>query len=150
MLASSSSFFSWHRLCQRLLSDVRPSWWSSTFLFSGPFVHFKNGRKYLTRGTSWKISLWIFTPAKVFPPAVYSTYQFFYGLRDKFYSFLGYLVPFQRIYHPGLREHIGLFVINPHHGFSASLCTWSIRVYLLLLGIYSVEEPVCREWTGMF
>ena len=44
------------------------------------------------RASPWKIPPWLFTPAKVFPPAVNSTFFLVGGFLDKLYDFVGYFV----------------------------------------------------------
>ena len=73
--------------------------------------------------SSWKIPLWIFTLAKLFLLLLLPLSIFFYFL-DKLKEFVGYLVHFETLYYPALRDHIlCLFIVNSSiNTFFVSLC----------------------------
>ena len=65
----------------------------------------------------WKITIWIFTPARAWPPAINSTLQFSMTFMMKFMISSDILYIFKH-YYSRLRGHIiGFLVVNPCHGF---------------------------------
>ena len=77
---------------------------------------------------SWNIPLWIFTSARLFPPAINFTLQFSLVFFNKFFDFIRYLVHFETVYYPVLKDHIvSLFVARFWHLILLSLwMCWSI------------------------
>ena len=66
----------------------------------------------------WNIPLWILTSTAVVHPSINSNLQFFHGVRDELYAFLGYLVHFETVHYPDFWGHIVcLFVVNPCHSY---------------------------------
>ena len=75
----------------------------------------------------WNIPFWIFISAKLLPPEVNSTLQFFLVSSM---NFVGYLVHFETIYCPVWRDHIVCFLLSIH------TIAKFLRLVLFSLSIY--------------
>ena len=160
-VSSSFSFFA-----DSFMSSIYIRWliFSCDLLSLYPAVHFlsmwfsdimaiMNGSG--DRASPWKTPLWIFVSAKLFPPAVNSTLQFFMFFFRWSLWLCVIFCTFETVYYPALRNHIiclfasiqaiaRFFVCSCFHLGCVDLCSVTLLCLWIFFGILSVRQGTIR------